>query len=1056
MSSDQKSSGRIAGLFFDNRYLLTLVTVVTLVAGYSALNSLPRQEDPIITNRGASILTVFPGASADRVEALVSEKIEDELDEIEAIKHLDSTSRAGFSLVSVELADAVNDETVEPIHSEIRDALSDAALLFPAEAMSPVYDDKRGAVATTMILALRWTDSEKGSDSLGILSRQADEIADRLRRVGGTELVRVYGQPQEEIQVIVEPDALAERELTPAAVAIALRQADVKVPAGQLRGENANLLVEVDGKFEDIDRIREVIVQQSGDSSRTVRIGDVATVQRAWQDPPEQIGRTNGDRAVIVSARIVEGQRVDLWDIEAGKVLDEFKEGLGSAITVETVFRQNDYTTARLKELAGNLVLGGMVVMLVIFLTMGWRRSLIVSSAIPLTAAATLFVVSMQGGALHQMSIFGMIIALGLLIDTAIVITDEIRKWLDEGHSRRESVIGALRHLFVPLLSSTMTSVLAFMPILLLPGNAGDFVGSIGGSVIVAVSASFLLSITVIAAFAGLFSAMPGNREKTRLPKWMREGLTIAPLTRFMEWLIRHAVSRPVIGLGLGMIIPVIGFVLAGTLGSQFFPRTDRDMFTVEFSLPTVTSVEKTDSITAEMEAMIREHEGIEAVHWVSGASFPPVYYNLLELRDNSSEYAMGVVDADTFQRVSELVPTLQSQLEEAFPGAFVKVSKFAQGPPSLADVEIRLLGPSLSELKSLGNEVQRRLVEHSGIIHAESTLTDGEPKLWFKPNEVEARAAGIEPGAIAEQLQTNLEGLRGGTMLEAVEELPVRVRVASDKRTEIEYLADLRVVGADGGKVPLRAIGEFELRPETGTITRRDGERVNIIRGYAADGALPIDITNEVVADLEESGFTLPAGYRLQLGGEAENQGDAVGNLLLYLPVIVTVTIAILVLSFKSVRIAGILLAGAFLSVGYGLFATWVMQFPISFNTILGCIGLIGLAFNDNIVAIAAIHSNPKAKVGDVDAIVDEILGCGRHLISTTLTTIGSFLPLLILIGGQFWPPLAIVLAGGVGGATFLAAVFSPAAYRLIAARKYRKQGKVEEAPPIGSPVPA
>ncbi|MEM6916260.1 MAG: efflux RND transporter permease subunit, partial [Verrucomicrobiota bacterium] len=849
----------------------------------------------------------------------------------------------------------------------------------------------------------------------------------------------------------------AQRGLTPAMVSAALREADVKVPAGQLRGENANLLVEIEGKFENLDRIRDVIVQQVGDSSRTVRVGDVASVERAWVDPPEQIARTDGNRAVIVSTRIVEGQRVDLWDAAAGEVLEEFKEGLGSAVTVETVFRQNDYTTARLGELAGNLFLGGMVVMIVIFFTMGWRRSLIVSSAIPLTAAATLFVVSMQGGALHQMSIFGMIIALGLLIDTAIVITDEIRKQLEEGLSRRDSVIAALRHLFVPLFSSTLTSVLAFLPILLLPGNAGDFVGSIGGSVIVAVSASFVLSITIIAAFAGLFSAKPSREEKRyRLPKWMREGLTIAPLTGFMGWLIRNSVRRPLIGLGLGMLVPIIGFVLAGTLGSQFFPRTDRDMFTVELTLPTVTSVQKTDAITAEVEEKIRACDGIESVHWVSGASFPPVYYNLLEQRDNSSEYTMGVVDADTFQTVSRIVPELQAELEEAFPGAFVKVSKFAQGPPAIADVEIRLLGPSLNELKRLGDEVQRRLVEHPDIIHAESTLTRGEPKLWFEPNEVEARAAGVELGAIAAQLQTNLEGLRGGTLLEAVEELPVRVRVPSEKRTEVEYLADLRVVGTGGVQVPLRSLGEFKMKPETGTITRRNGERVNMIRGYAADGSLPIEITNEVVADLEASGFTLPAGYRLQLGGEAENQGDAVGNLLLYLPVIITVTIAILVLSFRSVRIAGILLAGAFLSVGFGLFATWVMQFPISFNTILGCIGLVGLAFNDNIVAIAAIYSNPKARAGDVDAIVDEILGCGRHLISTTLTTIGSFLPLLILIGGQFWPPLAIVLAGGVGGATFLAAVFTPAAYRLIAARKYRKAEAQDEVAPIGSPLPA
>ncbi|MEM9016026.1 MAG: efflux RND transporter permease subunit [Verrucomicrobiota bacterium] len=1057
METEPKTN-RWVGIFFDNRYLLALVSIVTLVAGFSALNGLPRQEDPVITNRGATILTVFPGASADRVEALVTEKIEDELDEIEEIKRLDTTSRAGISVVSVELIDAITKETVEPVHSEIRDALADAAANFPPDVLPPDYDDKRGAVATTLIAALRWTDPEKGADSLGILSRQGEELADRLRRIPGTEVVRLYGQPREEIQVTVDSEALAERSLTPREVANALRRADVKVPAGQLRGSSANLLVEIEGKLESVERVRDVIVIQGDETARTVRVGDVAEVKRGWVDPPTQIAKTQGQRAVIVSARIIEGIRVDKWDAAADQILEDYVDQLGSAITMETVFRQNSYTEARLGQLAGNLLLGSLVVMLVIFLTMGWRRSLIVSSALPLTAAATLFVVSMQGGALHQMSIFGMIIALGLLIDTAIVITDEVRKCLEKGFSRREAVVGALRHLFVPLLSSTLTSVLAFMPILLLPGNAGDFVSSIGGSVVVAVSASFVLSITVIAAFAGLFSALP-QRESNRphrLPKWAREGLTIRWFSRFMEKLIRTSVRRPIVGLGLGAVVPAIGFYLATTLGSQFFPRTDRDMFTVELSLPTVTSVERTDALASIAEETIRQHDGIEAVHWVSGASFPPVYYNLIENRDNASEYAMGVVKADSFKTVAELVPTLQTQLETEFPEAFVQVRKFAQGPPALADVEIRLLGPSIGTLQALGDEVQRRLVEHPGIIHAEASLTRGEPKLWFEPNEVAARAAGIDLAIVADQLQTNLEGLAGGSVLENVEELPVRVRVPAEERTEIDALEDLRLVGAEGAKVPLRAIGSFELRPETGTITRRDGERVNAIRGYAADGALPIEITNEVLADLEASDFTLPVGYRLQVGGEAENQGDAVGNLLLYLPVIITVTIAILILSFKSVRIAIVLLAAAFLSVGYGLFATWAMDFPISFNTILGCIGLIGLAFNDNIVTIAAIFSNPKAKAGDVDAIVEEIMGCGRHLISTTLTTIGSFLPLLILIGGQFWPPLAIVLAGGVGGATFLAAVFSPAAYRLIVARKYRVKEEAEEAAVAGDMVPA
>ncbi len=483
-----------------------------------------------------------------------------------------------------------------------------------------------------------------------------------------------------------------------------------------------------------------------------------------------------------------------------------------------------------------------------------------------------------------------------------------------------------------------------------------------------------------------------------------------------MNRIIRLGVSRPWLGVAMGMALPVVGFVLAPTLGSQFFPRTDRDMFTVEVTLPSVTAIGETGNVIGEVEAIIRSYDGVERVHWLSGASFPPVYYNLTENRDNSPEYAMGVIDVDTFQTTSELVPELQRRLSDEFPGARVLVKKFAQGPPANADVEIRLRGPSIGELQRLGDEVQRRLAEQPGITNAESTLTRGEPKLWFRLDEAAARAAGLEPAAIAAQLEAQLEGIEGGSLLEAVEELPVRVRLPNAQRETVAGIEDLRLVGANGERVPLRALGGLELRPETGAITRRNSERVNNVRGYAEAGALAIEITERVLADLDASGFRLPPGYELQVGGESENQADAVGNLLLYLPVIVTLTLATLVLSFNSVRMALILLATAFLSVGYGLLATGLVGFPVSFNTILGCIGLVGLAFNDNIVVLAAIRANPKARRGDWEAIVAEVRGCGRHLVSTTLTTIGSFLPLLILVGGQFWPPLAIVLAGGVG----------------------------------------
>ncbi len=348
--------------------------------------------------------------------------------------------------------------------------------------------------------------------------------------------------------------------------------------------------------------------------------------------------------------------------------------------------------------------------------------------------------------------------------------------------------------------------------------------------------------------------------------------------------------------------------------------------------------------------------------------------------------------------------------------------------------MELRLSGPSIEVLQDLGEQVRVVLSADPGILQTQVTMPRGEPKLWLRADEEEARLAGLELGDVAAQLQGALEGVQGGTVVEGIEELPVRIRYRSDRRDTVDRIEGINLVSEKGGRwIPMSAIGELELRSERGGITRRDGIRTNTILGYARPDVLAIGIGESVMSELEQGGFQLPTGYRFELGGESESQGDAVGNLMLYLPIIFLVTIAILVLSFRSVRIALILLAVAPLSAGFGLLATWVMQFPLSFNTIIGSMGLMGLAFNSSIVVLAAIRANEDARRGDTVAIVTAVLGSGRHLISTTLTTIGSFLPLLIFIGGQFWPPLAIVLAGGVGGSTLLAMTFTPAMYRLL-----------------------
>lgn len=1050
MQEPASKPSRLATLFLENRHLLVLFIMVTVVAGISAIQSLPRLEDPVITNRNPQIITLFPGATAERVEALVTEKIEQELKEIPEIKHIDTTSQAAVSVVAIELADEVTVETNEQVFSEIRDKLADAASQFPEGVLASDFDDKRNAVAYTLIVSLAWEDGRESA--LGLINRLGEELADQLRAVGGTELVRMFGEPEEEIAVTLDETEFTALGLTAADLSAALRQADAKIPSGVLRGKESDLLLELSGELDSVQRVEAVTVFQT-ESGRTIRLGDIATVQRGIREPVTEIALSDGKRGVLIAARVQPNRRVDLWSEDAMKVVEEFRETAGEGIEVAVLFEQDAYTSARLGELVSNLGLGALVVFIVIFFSMGWRASFIVGTALPLTAAMTLFIVAMSGGKLHQMSIFGMIIALGLLIDNAIVITDEVRKGLRQGMSRAEAVSAALGHLFLPLLSSTITTILAFMPILLLPGSAGDFVSSIGSSVIIALSCSFVIAMTVIATLAGIFGG--GSSEGSRFTKWLREGVGAGWAGGVVRWLLVQGLKRPVVGLMAAIVIPIVGFGLAGTLGSQFFPRTDRDMFEIEVWMPTETAITQTRAVALEIDDLVREQSGVEKVHWLIGGSFPSVYYNLIMNKDRSPFYAHAIVKTDSFESTSAMIDKLQRAIDVQITEAQVVVSKFAQGPPADADVEIRLSGPSIEVLQDLGEQVRVHLAEHPSILQTRVTMPRGESKLKIDVDEGEARLAGLQLADVAGQMQTILEGSVGGSVLEEIEDLPVRVRFAKDRRDAVEDISDLRFTSPaiPGEWIPLAAIGGVKLEPQIGGITRRNGQRTNKVLGYAKAGSLPIDIANNVIARLDESGFTLPSGYRLKLGGETENQADAVGNLMLYLPILIVATIAILVLSFRSVRIAVILLTVAPLSVGFGLLATWVGQFPLSFNTMIGSLGLMGLAFNSSIVVIAAIRANADARTGDPEAMANAVLGSGRHLTSTTLTTMGSFLPLLLLIGGQFWPPLAIVLAGGVGGSTFLALFFTPAAYRLFFPKREKKtieeQASVIEAEP-------
>lgn len=455
-------------LFYRDPRLFALAVLMIMAAGASAILNVGRQEDPTITNLFATVVTPFPGADPARVEAQVTAKIEEELREIPEIDSLQSTSRAGISVITIELSQFISDQKIEQTWSVIRDALADAAVNLPTGVPEPSFDnDRTGAFTAISVLTMREGRPPQG----GVMRRYGEALQDRLRNVKGTKLVSLYGARDEEIRVVVDPVRLSELGLTAQAVSSAIARADAKVRAGQLRGNRASFIIELDGEIRSLDRVRQVPLVDAPDG-RIVRVGDVADVRRTVVKPASSLALHNGRPAVLIAARMENDIQVDGWMARIKRELKAFEAELPFTLKHEQTFDQSLYTYDRLAGVIENLAIGVGLVVLVLLVTLGWRAAVIVALILPLASLISIFGLGVAGISIHQMSVTGLIVALGLLVDAGIVMTDDIRRRLAQGTARLTAVHEGVKRLAAPLLASTVTTALAFMPMALLPVSA--------------------------------------------------------------------------------------------------------------------------------------------------------------------------------------------------------------------------------------------------------------------------------------------------------------------------------------------------------------------------------------------------------------------------------------------------------------------------------------------------------------------------------------------------------------------------------------------------------
>lgn len=1021
------------GSLYNHPRVVWLILLLIVIAGINSFYTMPRLEDPHMQSRVVQVTTFYPGADAERVEAEITEKLERKMREVPEVKDVQSTSSPGISLITVELEDRVND--AKPITARLRDKVSEVTDL-PAGASAPDFSDTR-IYAHSAILALTW--QSESPINYAILGRHAMEIESQLRNLEGTDFVDILGLPQEEIRISIDDAELAAYGLTMADVAARIQGSDARGSAGIVASDTDRMVVQVSGALDSLDRIRRIPIglDQAGAS---LRLGDIATVDRTYESPVSRLTYLNGTYGVVIAARMFEDSRIDQWSEQIGRQLDKFEQTLPASIHLERIFDQREYADERLHGLMGNLAVGALVVLIVLLVSLGWRASLVSASILPLTLLASLAITDFMGLRMQQVLVIGLIVALGIMVDNAIVITDEIQHLRLKGERRSIAVGKTIRKLWLPLMGSTVTTIIAFMPLILMPGNAGDFLLGVPGAVISALIASYIIAFTIISAVAGrvVEGREPHEVETAPLKRiWWRDGIDGGLLARAFKRSLEWSVRRPLMSMVVAMGIPLSGFILAGQLTEQFFPVSDRNQFRIQLYMPGQASINETRRAAENVYGMLKSINEIKSVHWFIGTRPAKFYYSMMASNDGVVSVAEAVVTVDKYETIPTLVPQLQRDLTAFLPEALVLVRELNSGPPVQAPIEVEITGPDLAVLEAIGDDVRSIVSRVPGITFTRTSLKAGRPMISVEAREDDVSVTGLTLTQVERQLQALTGGTTVSYVIEQTQQVPVRLIAERANRTDLNSIANMSLIGGNKAMeqdksfadIPVSAVADVKLATKVGGINHKNGERINRVQAYLEFGVLPQVPFTAVQEAIAKADIQLPAGYKLSYAGESQERDEALGQLFGTVGLLVVLMLLAIVLTFNSFRLAFVTFGAAMQAAGLGLFSLWLFQYPLSFVVIFGLMGLVGLAINAAIVILSELRGRPQARQGNADAVVEGVMSTGRHILSTTLTTVGGFFP-LIMAGGPFWPPFAVAIAGGAFLSMIVSFYFAPAAF--------------------------
>jgi multidrug efflux pump subunit AcrB len=994
----------------------TVILFVMLVAlGAAAWQAIPRLEDPPLDFPVFAVVAVLPGASATDLERLVAKPIERRMSEIENVHHIVAQVRDGVAAIRVEFP--FQDDPQKKYEQVVRE-LNALRPELPKELVK--LDVTKGStlnVNIAQVALVSPTASYRTLDSLG------EALSDRLRALPGVRTSERWASPKRQVDVVVDLGRLTALHMPVGELLAAIGSESADIPAGSAEAGRRAFSVRSSGSYETLEEIRGTVVR--GAAGRLVRVGDVASVQWGYADSTYR-GRFNGERATFVTAQQQRGTTIQDVRDRIVKELDSFRATLPAGVRAEMAFDQAHNVGERLSRLGEDFLIAILLVALTL-LPLGLRAALVVMISIPLSLAIGLTGLYWLGYSLNQMTIVGMVIALGLLVDDSIVVVENIMRFRRQGMPIREAAIRATGQIWVAVLGATLTLLFAFLPLLFLPGGPGMFIRSLPMAVVVSVLASLFVSLTII---PWLTTVLLGRTHETGGNRWLLAfdraiHATYAPV-------LDRALKAPLRTLAIAVALVVGAFALVPVVGFSLFPRAETPQFHVDLTGPEGASIAATDSAARFAEHVLARHPQVRAVYTSVGNDNPEIYYNVAPRVDSPSVGQLFVLLHRYSQRETpRLLDSLRTELA-AYPGFEIAVREFEQGPPVDAPIAMRIEGASLDTLRRLAGDVERVLAATPGTQYVNNPLRLDRSDLRVAIQRGKAGLLGVPIVEIDRTVRLGLAGLPAGTLREGDgDERPVMLRLAPLHRPQPSDLDRLSVAGARGQLVPLGQLAETRFERTVPEVQRYDRSRSVTVGANVRTGFVTDRVTRDALARV--ASVRLPSGYRIVPAGEIASREESFGGIGGAILVAVFGILAILVLEFRTFRSMLIVASVIPLGIAGGIVALMLAGDTLSFTATIGFAALIGIEIKTSILLVDLTNQLREGGM-PLDAAIRRA-GEVRFLpiVLTSMTAIGGLLPIAIQ-GSAMYAPLAWVIIGGLVSSTLLARIVTPVMYQLIA----------------------